>query len=418
MAQYLPLPDGSSIEIPEGMSIEEAAAKAKQQFPEAFAPREAAAEPETGFIAGVKSGFENLKGDIGAIGAGLGIEGGAEYSEAQRKKAGQIYRQAEFSEDPIDYVTGLLGQSAAYMAAPVLAAAAASTAPVSGALGLGATAAGLLGAGAASATQFTGSNLSRQLEEGTAPEDLQLGAAVAAAIPQAALDTAALRFIPGINKLVGKFGRELTKEESLKAARKLAEAGAAGLVKAGGVQVAKNAGVEGLTEAGQQVFERMQAGLDMMDEQAREEYIDNFIGGATLGGLFGAGSRIGAQTRAKNTVAQEEQRVADEQAAEEKRLADEAAAAEQTAFDQQVAGTMQQQVIPGMEDGGKPAPQPEQPVEKAQLQENSANICNAVLEDNQQQMSDALEAQDMETYRKLRDQRNVHLRNSKLLMGS
>jgi hypothetical protein len=109
------------------------------------------------------------------------------------------------------------------------------------------------------------------LEEGTAPEDLQLGAAVAAAIPQAALDTAALRFIPGINKLFGKFGREATKEEVARsAARKLAEAGAAGLVKAGGVQVAKNAGIEGLTEAGQQVFERMQAGLDMMDEQARE----------------------------------------------------------------------------------------------------------------------------------------------------
>jgi hypothetical protein len=321
MANYLPLPDGRYFELPEGVTdSRQAVSLAMQRFPELYqlsAP-EAVAEPETGFIAGVKSGFENLKGDIGAIGAGLGIEGGAEYSEAQRKKAGQIYRQAEFSEDPIDYVTGLLGQSAAYMAAPVLAAAAASTAPVSGALGLGATAAGLLGAGAASATQFTGSNLSRQLEEGTAPEDLQLGAAVAAAIPQAALDTAALRFIPGINKLVGKFGRELTKEESLKAARKLAEAGAAGLVKAGGVQVAKNAGVEGLTEAGQQVFERMQAGLDMMDEQARGEYIDNFIGGATLGGLFGAGSRIGAQTRAKNTVAQEEQRVADEQAAEEK----------------------------------------------------------------------------------------------------
>jgi hypothetical protein len=408
MANYLPLPDGRYFELPEGVTdSRQAVSLAMQRFPELYqlsAP-EAVAEPETGFIAGVKSGFENLKGDIGAIGAGLGIEGGAEYSEAQREKAGQIYRQAEFSEDPIDYVTGLLGQSAAYMAAPVLAAAAASTAPVSGALGLGATAAGLLGAGAASATQFTGSNLSRQLEEGTAPEDLQLGAAVAAAIPQAALDTAALRFIPGINKLVGKFGRELTKEESLKAARKLAEAGAAGLVKAGGVQVAKNAGVEGLTEAGQQVFERMQAGLDMMDEQARGEYIDNFIGGATLGGLFGAGSRIGAQTRAKNTVAQEEQRVADEQAAEEKRLADEAAAAEQTAFDQQVAGTMQQQVIPGME-MVENLPQPEQPVESAQLIEQRQYL-QRVLEDNQQQMSDALEAQDMETYRNLRDQRNV-----------
>ncbi len=154
MAQYLTLPNGNSIEVPEGMDQQTAYAKAIEQFPEAFGLGPPKAEPETGFIAGVKSGFENLKGDIGAIGAGLGIEGGAEYSEAQREKAGQIYRQAEFSEDPIDYVTGLLGQSAAYMAAPIVAAGLASTAPVSGALGLGATAAGLLGAGAASATQL------------------------------------------------------------------------------------------------------------------------------------------------------------------------------------------------------------------------------------------------------------------------
>ena len=409
MAQYLPLPDGSSIEIPEGMSIEEAAAKAKQQFPEAFAPREAAAEPETGFIAGVKSGYENLKGDIGAIGAGLGIEGGAEYSEAQREKAGKIYRQAEFSEDPIDYVTGLLGQSAAYMAAPVLAAAAASTAPVSGALGLGATAAGLLGAGAASATQFTGSNLSRQLEEGTAPEDLQLGAAVAAAIPQAALDTAALRFLPGVNKLLGKWGREATKEEALGAARKLAEASAAGLVKAGGVQVAKNAGIEGLTEAGQQVFERMQAGLDLMDEQARGEYLDNFIGGATLGGLFGAGSRIGAQTRAKNTVAQEDQRVADEATAAEQTRQDQLAllegGTETRAVPYVEAGTQAQGVLPGME-AVEPAAQEAAPPEGEELLQEKQKL-QRVLEDNQQQMSDAIAAQDMETYKKLRDQRSV-----------
>lgn len=413
MANYLPLPDGRYFELPEGVTdSRQAVSLAMQRFPELYrlsAP-EAVAEPETGFIAGVKSGFENLKGDIGAIGAGLGIEGGAEYSEAQREKAGQIYRQAEFSEDPIDYVTGLLGQSAAYMAAPVLAAAAASTAPVSGALGLGATAAGLLGAGAASATQFTGSNLSRQLEEGTAPEDLQLGAAVAAAIPQAALDTAALRFLPGVNKLLGKWGREATKEEALGAARKLAEASAAGLVKAGGVQVAKNAGIEGLTEAGQQVFERMQAGLDMMDEQARGEYLDNFIGGATLGGLFGAGSRIGAQTRAKNTVAQEDQRVADEATAAEQTRQDQLAllegGTETRAVPYVEAGTQAQGVLPGMEAVEPQASQEAAPPEGEELLQEKQKL-QRVLEDNQQQMSDAVAAQDMETYKKLRDQRSV-----------
>ena len=323
MPQYLPLPDGSSVTIRDGETPEQAWARAIESYPEAFGlePTEIT-QPETGFVAGLKSGFQSLKGDIGAIGAGLGVEGAAEYAKAQREKAAQIAQTPELTEDPWGYVTTLLGQSAAYMAAPIAGAALVGSAPVSGALGLGALGAGMLGAGAVSAAQFTGSNLSRQLEEGTAPEDLQLGAAVAAAVPQAALDTVALKFIPGINKLVGKFGRELTKEESLNAARKLAEASAAGLIKAGGIKTAQVAGVEGLTEAGQQVFERMQAGLDLMDEQAREEYIDNFVGGATLGGLFGAGSRIGAQSRAKQELAAEDQRIADEKAAEQKRLAD------------------------------------------------------------------------------------------------
>jgi len=311
MANYIKLPDGKYYEAPEGFNAAQAYAKARQDYPESFGITPPT--PETGFTAGLKSGFESLKGDIGAIGAGLGIEGGAEYAKAQREKAAQIAQTPELTEDPWGYVTTLLGQSAAYMAAPIAGAALVGSAPVSGALGLSALGAGMLGAGAVSATQFTGSNLSRQLEEGTAPEDLQLGAAVAAAVPQAALDTVALKFIPGVNKLVGKFGRELTKEESLNAARKLAQASAAGVIKAGGVKTLQTAGIEGLTEAGQVVFERMQAGLDLMDEQARNEYIDNFVGGATLGGLFGAGSRIGAQSRAKAEVAQEEQRIAAEQ---------------------------------------------------------------------------------------------------------
>ena len=210
---FIQLPDGDYFEIKDGETPSQAFERAREKYPEVFGIEKP--KPETGFTAGFKSGFESLKGDIGAIGAGLGIEGGAEYAKAQREKAAQIAQTPELSEDPWGYVTTLLGQSAAYMAAPVAGALAVGSAPVSGALGLGATAAGLLGAGTVSAAQFTGSNLSRQLEEGTAPEDLKLGAAVAAAVPQAALDTVALKFIPGVNKLVGKFGRELTKEESL-----------------------------------------------------------------------------------------------------------------------------------------------------------------------------------------------------------
>ena len=402
---FIQLPDGDFFEIKEGETPSQAYDRARAKYPEVFGITPP--EPETGFVAGLKSGFESLKGDIGAIGAGLGVEGGAEYAKAQREKAAQIAETPELTEDPWGYVTTLLGQSAAYMAAPLVGAAVVGSAPVSGALGLGALGAGALGAGAVSAAQFTGSNLSRQLEEGTAPEDLQLGAAVAAAVPQAALDTLALKFLPGVNKLVGKFGRELTKEESLNAARKLAEASAAGLIKAGGVKTVQTAGIEGLTEAGQQVFERMQAGLDLMDEQAREEYIDNFVGGATLGGLFGAGSRIGAQGRAKQEVAQEDQRVADEAAAAEQARQDQLALLEGGTETRAVpyAEAGPQGVLPGMEAVAPAAPEAA-PVDGAALLQQQQKL-QRVLEDNQQQMSDAIEQQDIETYKSLRDQRGV-----------
>jgi hypothetical protein len=48
----------------------------------------------------------------------------------------------------------------------------------------------------------------------------------------------------------------------------------------------KAMGVEGLTESAQQVFERAQAGLSISDPEARQEYFDNFIGGAVLGGAI------------------------------------------------------------------------------------------------------------------------------------
>ncbi len=399
MAQYLPLPDGSSVEIPEGMSIPEAAARARQKFPEAFAPKEEVKPPGSGFTAGFKSGIESLKGDIGALGAGLGFEGGAEYAKQQREKAAQIYETPKFTEHPLDYVTGLLGQSAAYMAAPAAAALGVAALPLTGAA---ATAAGLGAAGLASATQFTGSNLSRQLEEGTAPEELKLGYAVAAALPQAALDTLSMKMLPGVGKLLGKWGIEATEEQALAAARKLAQASTAGVIKAGGVQVAKNAGIEGLTEAGQQVLERMQAQLNLMDEGARQEYLDNFVGGATLGGLFGAGSRLGAQGRAKAKV-EEADRPAREKAAAE--AAAQAAEQEQAAFEQQVAGTMQQPTLPGMEQvenipEAAPTPAPTELFQEQQYLQR-------IMDDNRMQQSAAVSKGDYAMAEKLSDQYNA-----------
>jgi hypothetical protein len=171
------------------------------------------------------------------------------------------------------------------MAAPLVAGAAAN--PLGAAAAMGA-------AGAASAAQFTGSNLARQLDEGKTGEQLELGKAAAAALPQAALDIIGFRYVPGIRTLFSKAGIPITEE---------AAKGIAGRYI---LPAAKTAGVEGATEAGQQVFERLQAGLNLTDAEARKEYFDNFLGGAVLGGTLAIpGTMLEGRPRPEQTAAPE-----------------------------------------------------------------------------------------------------------------
>ena len=275
------MPDGriGRFEVPEGTAPDQAVSLIEQylsgQQKEPAAPK----EPETGFIAGIRSGYERLKGDVGAIGATAGVEGAEEYAAKQRKKAGEIYKQPEFTERPIDYVTGLLGQSLPYMVAPI---AAAAVAPA-GLLAMGA-------AGAASAAQFTGSNISRQLEEGVSAKDAKVVNAMAASVPQAALDVIGFKFMPAISKLFSKAGTPLTEQAATSILGKYI------------LPAAKTAGVEGATEAGQQVLERAQAGLSITDEEARKEYFDSFVGGAILGGAISIPGGAIERARAKSPV--------------------------------------------------------------------------------------------------------------------
>ena len=117
-------PDGRiyDIEGPEGASEGDVIAALQQHLsPAASAPK---AKPKTGFMPALKSGIENLKGDVYAGLAGLGVEGSEAKARAQKEKAAALYQQPEFLEHPVDYVTGLLGQSIPYMAAPLAAGAA------------------------------------------------------------------------------------------------------------------------------------------------------------------------------------------------------------------------------------------------------------------------------------------------------
>lgn len=248
-----------------------------------------AAQPESGFFPALKAGATELGGGISALMGKVGLKdeakAEAEY-QAAKQRAAQIFKPTEegWTEAPFTKFKELLGGSLPYMAAPLAAGAAAAALPVTG------TAAALTTLGAAgltSAGQFTATNLARQLEEGKKLAETDLGAAALAAVPQAALDTLSMRMIPGIGRMFGQAGVKVTAET----AKEIAEQGLKKTLIDYTAKTGKTAGIEGLTESAQQVFERLQAGLSITDEKAREEYFDSFIGGAVLGGTLAVPGR-------------------------------------------------------------------------------------------------------------------------------
>jgi hypothetical protein len=199
------------------------------------------------------------------------------------------------------------------MAAPLTAAAGIAALPLTG---TAATIAGLGAAGIASAGQFTGTNLLRQMETGKSLGETNLGNAAVASIPQAALDTVSLRMMPFIRNIFGAAGKEITEEAAKKIASKNIKDVAADYALATG----RTMGVEGLTESAQQVLERMQAGLELGDQEARDEYFDSFVGGAVLGGVLAPPGRY---LERRGIIAKEEEKNLIKQAAEEAKTAEE-----------------------------------------------------------------------------------------------
>ena len=181
-----------------------------------------------------------------------------------------------WKEDPLAKIQELAGGSAPYMVAPIVAA-------------MGSTALGATGAAAVaaplvtSALQFTGSNLQRQMDQNKKLADTSLLKAGALAIPQAALDQIGFRFIPGVKRLFGAAGKEITDEAANTLIKKsiLAKAGEKALATGEAMTV------EGGTEAAQQLLERLQAGLSITSPEALQEYFDSFVGGAVLAGALG-----------------------------------------------------------------------------------------------------------------------------------
>lgn len=230
-------------------------------------------------------GMYNLAADaVISYGRTLGNPEEAEQiANRLREYAANTYTSANksFREDPLTKIQELLGSSAPYMIGPVMAA-------------LGSTALGATGvvAGVAptvvSATQFLGSNLQRQIDANSVDlADTNLLTAGAAAIPQALLDTIGFRYIPGIKNIFGAAGKKISDETAKQILNQSLLASVGKKVLSSSVAATKGATVEGITEAAQQVFERLQAGLNITDKEARDEYLESFFGGYIAGKAIG-----------------------------------------------------------------------------------------------------------------------------------
>jgi len=313
MPYTVALPDGRTVEFPDSVSREEAAAIIRRQLG-------GGGQPESGFIPALKAGATELGGGISALLGKVGLKdeakAQAEY-EAAQKRAKEIFKPTEagWTEAPVTKFTELLGGSLPYMAAPLAAGLGAAALPLTG---TAAAVAGLGAAGLTSAGQFTATNLSRQMEEGKKLSETDLGAAALAAVPQAALDTLSMRMIPGIGRMFGQAGVKVTAET----AKDIAEQGLKKTLIDYTAKTGKTAGIEGLTESAQQVFERLQAGLNITDEKARAEYFESFLGGAVLGGTLAPAGRYvergREQREARGLLEQQATKEREAQQAEEK----------------------------------------------------------------------------------------------------
>ena len=280
------------------------------------APTTPEPKPESGFMPALSSGVERIKGQAAALAGRVGltdVNDAEAYYKAQEEKAGKIFQPTEkgWTEAPFTKLGELAGGAVPYMVAPAVAGVAgALAAPGLTVAGLGA---GTLGAFGAGATQFTGTNLARQVDTGKRLAETDIGSAAMAAVPQAALDTFALRMVPGIKGLFGQAGQKLTNAE----AKAIASQGMGKTLQDYALSTGKVMGAEGLTEAGQQVFERLQAGLELNDEEARKEYFDNFLGGAVLGGAIAPVGRYAERSNIQRQAKLEDMQARAEAAAQQ-----------------------------------------------------------------------------------------------------
>ena len=339
MAEKIQLPDGSFFPLKPGEDPAQAMMVAASLYPEAFAqpaPKKEAPVKEPGVFDRMGRGLESL---LSTQSTALG----SIYDKDYAKKA--LERQQKISEkyggtDDWEAVkkkyeeSGLMSAAGEYLRrvpgalaeqAPQIAesAAAARVGAFGGAPGAA------LGLVAPSYTQAYGALLEREAEEQAKqgkqvdPSKLQ---AAALAVPYSAVDIVA-RYVPmgkGIVKTVlGEdvaklLFRGATKEAEELAAKKLMSEG---LMKTLGVGLAKGAAYEIPGELSQQMMERFQAGLPLLNDDALAEYGKTAFSTSMLAPLGGAG-RFADKSAARQLVEKNKQEADAKAAAEQQRLAD------------------------------------------------------------------------------------------------
>jgi len=380
--QYVKLPDGSFFPLRENEDPVNALLQAKQLYPEAFEQPKAPTPKKSGLSGALGRGLESLlsSGQTAAEAVAGSPEEAARRAIAREEKLGGKYEE-QVSLDKVKKAyeeKGLL--SAAGEAISQIPAALAEQAPNIGATLGGARAGAALGslagpvgtvvggvAGAALPSLISqfGGNIQRQAQEQQAkgePLDISLGAAGAAAVPQAALDVAGT-FIPLggrlISKLTGIPEQALLKNTG-NAAKLAEERLSKTLLKGTAVGFA----AEIPTEVTQQMLERAQAGLSLTSPDALEEYGKTAYQVGLLAPI-GAAGRVSERAGARQQIAQEEkaQQARDrQQQQEQQQLLDEQA--RQAQIEAEAAGmasTEAQQSLPGFEAVPSQEPPPAAP---------------------------------------------------------
>jgi len=305
MATYqITAPDGNKYRLtgPDNASQQDLINALLSQNPEAG---QAPAPPKEGIMAALtggakrfgstlETGLESLIDPTLAAqrGAARGEEISQQYAPgASLEKVKQAYEQKGLfpaAYEAISQIPSALAEQAPNIAASlggarVGAMAGSPFGPV------GAVVGGVGGAFVPSLMQLYGSNLQRQAEE-KVPE-ISRAKALGTAVPGAAAEVAST-FIPLGRNLIGKLlGPQAEKalargtNESIEAAAK--EGIATSLAKGAGVGVL----AEIPTEVGQQMLERLQAGLPLTTPDALAEYGEAAYGAGLVGAPFGAAAR-------------------------------------------------------------------------------------------------------------------------------